>query len=268
MEFLDKENNKTKCGIYCIINQLTGDIYIGQTRQTFYKRFEHHRWKLRNGSHDNKHLQNAWNLYGKDNFIFIAIKIVEKDNIAILDELEIKYINIMKELNRCYNIIEGGNTRKQIEPMNERQKRLIGEKNRINMTGKKHSDKTKKLMSEVHKGKRTNVNVYKLNEDEIIQIKKLLVSGMKPVDVSRKLNIDYKLVNNILSNNCWNNIIVDGWEEFRANRKTYNRLTEKDHKEIYRLYIEKGLSKKQLADKYNRTDKMIAKIIEKYNTTN
>ncbi len=105
MVFVEEEKYKNKFGIYCIINVLSGDAYVGQTHERFVRRFWHHRWKLRDNSHDNQHLQNAWNLYGEDNFLFIPIKIIDKPD--LLDELEIKYINIYRELQHCYNIIDG-----------------------------------------------------------------------------------------------------------------------------------------------------------------
>lgn len=38
MEFVDKEIYKDKFGIYGIINVISGDVYVGQTRQRFEKR--------------------------------------------------------------------------------------------------------------------------------------------------------------------------------------------------------------------------------------
>lgn len=46
MEFYKRDEFKDKCGIYSIVNHLTGDVYIGQTSQEFLKRFFHHDWKL------------------------------------------------------------------------------------------------------------------------------------------------------------------------------------------------------------------------------
>lgn len=264
MEFYKRDEYKEKCGIYCIVNHLTGDAYVGQTGQKFLKRFLHHDWKLRNGSHDNQHLQNAWNLYGEQYFSFIPVKVMNitqeaKDS---LDELEIEYINIMREMNHCYNIIDGGNSSRKGIPLTEEHKKGIGEKNKIHMTGRKHSEETKHRMSESRKGKRVNFNYYKLKENQIIKIKQLLISGMKPSLVAKQINVDYKLVNGILSNDTWNNIKVDGWEEFQKTRKRPNRLSIDTYEVIYNLYLN-GYSKYELAEKYNKNIKTIEYIIRK-----
>ena len=73
-------------------------------------------------------------------------------------------------------------------------------------------------------------------------------------------SVDYKLINNIISNNTWSTVHVDGWDEFRNNRKTYSRLTKEEHFKIYKLHIENGMTKYELADMYGKTVKMIEKI--------
>ena len=103
-----------------------------------------------------------------------------------------------------------------------------------------------------------------LDNDTAFKIKTRLVNGENASEISKDMNIDYKLINNIISNNSWAAVYVDGWDDFRNSRKTYHRLTEKDHREIYRLHVEEGYTKKELAKMYNRTDKMIAKIFRKY----
>ena len=258
IEFKEQEKYKDKFGIYCIINIISGDAYIGQTSEGFQRRYWHHRWKLKNNSHDNQHLQKAWNAYGENNFEFIPIKVVENKN--LLNDLEIKYINIYRELNHCYNIIDGGNCSRKGIPLSDEHKRKIAEKNRKNMLGRKASEETKRKMSKSRKGKVNQTKTLILNNELAFEIKTRLVNGEKATSISKSMNVDYKLINNIIANNTWSSIFVDGWDEFRNNRKTYNRLTKEDHKEIYRLHIEEGYTKKELADLYNKTDKMIAKI--------
>ncbi len=255
MVFVEEEKYKNKFGIYCIINVLSGDAYVGQTHERFVRRFWHHRWKLRDNSHDNQHLQNAWNLYGEDNFLFIPIKIIDKPD--LLDELEIKYINIYRELQHCYNIIDGGNCSRRGIPLSEEHKRKISEHNRKNMLGRKASKETKQKMSESRKGKIFYSNNMVLTKELAFEIKTRLVNGEKATDISKSMNIDYKLINNIIANDTWASVDVDGWEHFRNTRKTYHRLTKEEHQEIYRLHIENGYNKKQLARMYNRTEKTI-----------
>ena len=62
-----------KYGIYGIRNKINNKIYIGKTMQSFGDRWDCHRAMLNGGYHDNKHLQRAWDKYGKNNFEFIRI---------------------------------------------------------------------------------------------------------------------------------------------------------------------------------------------------
>jgi len=60
-------NNQS--GIYEIANTLNGHRYVGSAINLVH-RWKHHKGDL-NGNHHHSHiLQNAWNKYGKDNFIF------------------------------------------------------------------------------------------------------------------------------------------------------------------------------------------------------
>lgn len=262
MVFVEKSKYKNYYGIYCIFNVLTGDAYVGQTKQKFEKRFWHHQWKLKDNSHDNQHLQRAWNLYGEEFFNFYVLKVV--DNPDVLDELEIKYIDIYKQMGNSYNILEGGNVSRRGIHLSEEHKRKIGEANKKNGLGRKASDETKKKMSKARKGKSNITKNTKLTKELAYEIKIMLVHGDKASDIAKKLDIEYRHINNIISNNSWESVYVEGWNEFRDNRKTYKRLTQKDHEEIYKLYLTKEYSIKELSEKYCRTEDMIKIIIKKY----
>lgn len=267
MKFIDENAMKDNHGIYKITNKENGMTYIGQTMQRFQKRYWHHKWKLGNGTHDNRHLQNAWNKYGESVFEFSVVETMDDYDNDKLDSLEIKYIQMYRNENRCYNIADGGGGTSGMV-ITEEHKRKISEKNRVNMLGKKHSEKTKRKMSEVHAGKHYNKDNYKLTAEQAFEIKTRLVSGEKPSIVAKNVGVDYKYVNNIISSNTWHDIQVDGWDEFRANRRTWTRLTPEDHKEIYRLHVEEGYTKQELAEMYHKTDKMIAKIFKKFDEQN
>ena len=89
-----------KTGIYKITNLVNNKYYIGSTQESFIKRWKHHTGSLRRGSHKNTHLQNAWNNYGEDNFIFTILETCEIENC-----LEREQIYLNKFLNKnCYNM--------------------------------------------------------------------------------------------------------------------------------------------------------------------
>lgn len=73
------------CGIYKIVNRVTGQCYVGQS-QRVKKRLKEHFRLLRWGKHTNPHLQNSYNKYGPDAF-YGAIE-VECPDLEELDQLE------------------------------------------------------------------------------------------------------------------------------------------------------------------------------------
>lgn len=77
------------CGIYKIVNKVTGQCYVGQSQYTK-KRIKEHFRLLRNNKHSNKHLQNAYNKYGAENF-YGAVEI-ECESAKDLDALEEQFL--------------------------------------------------------------------------------------------------------------------------------------------------------------------------------
>ena len=139
-----------------------------------------------------------------------------------------------------------------MSPLSEESKRKIGEKNKINMLGKKHSDKTRKLMSEAHKGyiksetHRENLSksltgftrseeqkekcrianqgskqkTAKYTEEQIEKVKIDIINGIDITTISQTYNIPYKYIySGIISDNRWKHVRPDGWDEFLENRK-------------------------------------------------
>lgn len=104
-----KRNNCNKkdseqCGIYSITNLINGKRYIGQTYDFKY-RWMRHKSYLKHNTEHNAHLQNAWNKYGSENFIF---EIIENCSFEELDEREIYWIKYYDSKNNGYNFADGG----------------------------------------------------------------------------------------------------------------------------------------------------------------
>jgi group I intron endonuclease len=76
-------------GIYRIKNKINGKCYYGSSKN-IEKRWKTHLNQLRNKKHINCILQNAWNKYGENNFIF---EVVEECNTETLFEIEQGYID-------------------------------------------------------------------------------------------------------------------------------------------------------------------------------
>lgn len=92
--------------IYVITNKISGKKYVGQTTN-FFQRKECHLSNLRVGKHHSQKLQNAYNKYGEENFIW-SYEICEVDSIEDLYILEQKKIQELDSYNNGYNCTLGG----------------------------------------------------------------------------------------------------------------------------------------------------------------
>lgn len=131
-------SNNQICGIYCIENIDTNKKYIGQSRNV-YKRWIDHKYALARNIHDNDYLQKAWNKYGEDRFVFY---IVEECLIEQLNDKEVYYIDFFKSFDKKhgYNLRGGGG---QLSVMTEELKnKFVGENNP--MYGRHHTEEAKK----------------------------------------------------------------------------------------------------------------------------
>jgi group I intron endonuclease len=77
------------CGIYKIENVIDKKIYIGSSVNIESREYKHF-WLLKKGIHDNKHLKNSYNKFGKNTFQF---SIIEECDESFLIEKENYYIN-------------------------------------------------------------------------------------------------------------------------------------------------------------------------------
>lgn len=116
--------------IYQIVNKVNKKVYIGQTWDYKKRTYEHIR-RLRNGNHINDHLQASWNKYGESAFYFGIIEQLDKNTTQKkLDKLEIDYINNMNYCNPEF-----------------------GYNNKYGGFGSKHTDYSKKKMSQIAKSR-------------------------------------------------------------------------------------------------------------------
>ena len=247
MEFIDENEFKKEIGIYKITNLINKKVYIGQTKEGFQRRFWLHRWQLRNNAHDNKHLQSAWNKYGEENFSFEVIKICKKEDV---DEEEKKFIKFYRENGPCYNIQDGGQPCDFNSYISPEIRKRVGEQNRKRMTGSKLSEETKNKMSETRKGKRVYRKSDSLTNEQVISIKKMFISGATSREIMDILNVEYKPVNAILSNNAYFTVFVEDWDSFLEKHKKEVQDRKQRGKEIIELY-KSGLTVQQIADKLN-----------------
>ena len=134
-------------GLYYIENKVNGKRYVGQSINVR-RRLLRHKCDLRGNKHINKHLQNAWNKYGEDNFKFQVIK--KCDSEALLEE-EMKYIKKYGTFGGGYNLTPGGESG-SVSFLGKKHTLESREKMRIAKIGKKLPKTTIKAMKESAKG--------------------------------------------------------------------------------------------------------------------
>lgn len=182
--------------IYKIQNKLNGKFYIGRSIIPSKRKTQHFRM-LKKNTHHCKKLQNSYNKYGKDAFEFVIIEQCENSKIReqeILDSLDYtKVYNISKVSEGCGfgedNPNWKGGTSKSYCACGE-QKALYAKtcKNCRSREGKmnpfynkKHSEETKKILSEKRKG------VYIGNQEKIVVIEDIEYKSVS--EAARVLNV-------------------------------------------------------------------------------
>lgn len=86
-------------GIYMILNTTNNKCYVGSSKE-IYQRKRRHIKDLQKNVHHSQHLQNAWNKYGENSFIFI--KLEEVNDVNDLCEKEVHWILQKNSLDRQF----------------------------------------------------------------------------------------------------------------------------------------------------------------------
>jgi len=140
-------------GVYQILNTVTNKIYIGSTVNIDKRQREHFNLLQRN-KHPNNHLQNAWNKYGFDSFVFELLETTESDKDSIV-EREQYYLDTLQPFgDHGYNICEVAYSCLGIKRSDETKQRLSEAKlgNKNPNYGKTASVETRKKLSDAKSG--------------------------------------------------------------------------------------------------------------------
>jgi group I intron endonuclease len=87
-------------GVYMIVNQLNGNVYVGST-SAIRKRWVLHRHLLRQNKHHAPHLQAAWRLYGESAFQFVVVQVIDDPELRL--KVEQCFIDVHSP-ERLYNV--------------------------------------------------------------------------------------------------------------------------------------------------------------------
>lgn len=137
---------KKYCGIYGIENTFNGKVYIGSSVDIL-SRWRYHLYALRGNRHQRtkqgktSHLQAAWNKYGEKNFRFYVLEVC---SIEDLINHEQAWIDLLKATER-YNISPSSSS-----PL-----------------GTKHTQESRKRMSEAKKGHKQSLETIKKRADAL-----------------------------------------------------------------------------------------------------
>lgn len=153
-----------KSGVYEIVNLATCKKYIGSSKNVEL-RLRQHYLLLKRGVHYNKHLQNSFNKYNENAFIFRVIEYCQKETRV---DIEKEYV----EKHNCLNDYFGYNIR---------------EPNMVSM-----AEETKKKISESMKGVNTWTKGVKVPKS-VLDKRTLAQRGLKRSDIAKKRYSDSKI---------------------------------------------------------------------------
>jgi group I intron endonuclease len=174
-----------KSGIYKITNKINGRYYIGSSIN-IKNRWNEHKRTLKQNKHDNDFLQKSWNKHGEESFLFEIIEYVLDLNKLL--EREQSYLDLITyDKKMSYNLCKTAGNMLGFKHSDETKKKMsnsrIGNKNSL---GFEHSDETKKKMSNSHFG---------LKHDDktiILMINKSKKHNLKSVKYKTKVSDEIK----------------------------------------------------------------------------
>lgn len=205
------------CGIYKITNILNNKCYIGSSKNM--KRREYiHFYKLKKNEHHCHHLQNAYNKYGKENFIFEPMIDCKEEELNCYEDYFLAYYkpeyNILKSsskralLNKDLRVRLGNGNRGRKFSIEVRKNMSEGHKNKTHSLetkakmskaslGKKKSDEARRKMSESKKKLFRKVLKYQIHDINT----NTTYQESTYVDLSKILNISEESVSKIVNGN-------------------------------------------------------------------
>lgn len=227
-----------KWGIYKIENLMNHKIYYGSSTN-LKKRLRDHKCELRKNTHNNKHLQSAWNLYSENSFSFNIVEEFYEGEITN-DELRNKETFYIQE-NKTYldefgyNLIPGGIGTLNL-PCSDDKRKKISESNKGKVAWNKNcamSDEQKELLTKVKTEKYgKKIDVY--SPDGVF---------IETLNSVRETNRKYKCGRNVITDSCKGVTMPKKWkfvyhgdslDKIGCNRNTETEEQKQTRKIAYR----------------------------------
>ena len=93
----------SNCGVYCIRCKVNNKVYIGSSAD-INRRWIEHKSALRTGKHYNKQLQEDYDKYGADNFLYTILINCESQMLTKYEDMYILLFNT-KDISMGYNMV-------------------------------------------------------------------------------------------------------------------------------------------------------------------
>ena len=188
-----------RSGIYAIVNLKNEKFYIGSAVK-LNRRKREHLSLLHNGKHGNRHLQNTYDKWGEEVFIFRVIAYVEDKNLLV--DIEDQWIKKYKPSGVLYNIREEANSNLGIKLSEESKKKI----SKIHK-GKIVSDETKKKMSfaKQNMNKETKKKMSLAKQKSVIQLDKnnnFIAKFNSIIEAKTKTGIDNSSISKCCLGKC------------------------------------------------------------------
>jgi len=133
--------NKKRSGIYSIKNKINNKVYIGKTKNLYYRKYQHF-GELNSNKHKNTYLQKAFNKYGKDNFEFTVIEYCDSEILGKREYFWISHYNAC-DRTKGYNLEglnEDGSSKKSYETIDKLKKSIKKNKEKYRRFGKDNAN--------------------------------------------------------------------------------------------------------------------------------
>ncbi len=206
-------------GIYKITNLVNNKFYIGSAVDLKEREYEHFR-RLSKNNHCNILLQNSFNKYKKESFIFEVLKLCNKKDLILKEQY---YID---SLNPVFNICK-----------------IAGNKLEV-----KHKEESKEKLRRTLKLKKDTEGSRKLTILQIEEIKEMISNNNKLSNIANKYNVSISTISKLKTTN---NIIPNKNITNRLPKRNNVKYSETYLQDIKHKFISSGLSKYKFIQENN-----------------